>query len=151
MIRSPFSQHEDTPIQPIYAAGQRGTVELEAPFREALADLEGFERIWLLYYCDRAKPFEPRIVPYRDTEPRGLFATRAPARPNPLGLSAVRLLGVDIARGVLDVDDLDVLDGSPLIDIKPYVPAFDAFEGRVGWLERGLDRRRADGRFEPED
>ena len=116
-------------------------------FEPALDDLEGFERIWLLYWFDRAGAFTPRIVPYRDTREHGLFATRAPCRPNPIGLSVVRLLGRD--RTTLRVSGIDVLDGTPLLDIKPYIPTFDAHpSSKSGWFDESLeDRQTADGRF----
>ena len=113
-----------------------------------MQDLDGFERIWLLYWFDRATPAQLVVTPYLDTVPRGLFSTRAPARPNPIGLSAVRLLG--IVGGTLQVEGLDVLDNTPLLDIKPYVPAFDAFQAkRIGWCARVRSiSTAADGRFE---
>ena len=146
-IRSPFREAAGTPIQPAYAEGVEGQVVLEEPFAEALDDLEGFERVWLVYWMDRAAPFRPRVVPYRDTREHGLFATRSPCRPNPIGLSVVRLLRRE--GRVLHVAGVDVLDGTPLIDLKPYVPEFDAHPAsKAGWFEEaGADRRTADGRF----
>ena len=148
VIRTPFSEQRETPIQPAYAQGVRGTLEVDPAYREALADLDGFERIWVIYRFDRAKAFQPLVVPYRDAVVRGLFATRAPSRPNPIGLSVLRLLGID--GTVVHVTDVDVLDGTPLLDIKPYVPAFDAFpDAAAGWLDAaGTGRTRADRRFE---
>lgn len=147
IIRSPHRGVAGTPIQPAYAEECEGEVVVEERLAPALADLEGFERIWLLYGFHRAGPFQPRVVPYRDDREHGLFATRAPCRPNPIGLSVVRLLGRD--RNVLRVAGLDVLDRTPLYDIKPYVPAFDAFgASKAGWLdEHRAQRTRADGRF----
>jgi len=147
IIHSPFTEPRGTPIQPVYAADFEGTVEVFETFRDALADLDGFERIWLLYWCDRAARCQLRVVPYRDARQRGLFATRAPSRPNPIGLSCVRLLGVSGCR--LRVGELDILDGTPLLDVKPYVPAFDSFAGvRSGWLDRAASGRViADDRF----
>ena len=100
---------------------------------------------------DRAAPFKPRVVPYRDTRERGLFATRSPCRPNPIGLSAVRVLRRE--GRVLHVADIDILDGTPLLDLKPYVPEFDAHaDSAAGWLgETTEDRRCADGRFHSEE
>ncbi len=148
VIRTPFAEQRETPIQPVYAQGVRGALELDPEYEEALRDLDGFERIWVLYAFDRARAFEPLVVPYRDQVPRGLFATRAPSRPNPVGLSVFRLLGIEGA--VVRVADVDVLDGTPLLDIKPYVPAFDAFpDAAAGWLDAaGTGRTRADRRFE---
>lgn len=147
VIRSPFAAQAGTPIQPATAGLAAGRVELFPQYAEALSDLDGFERIWLVYAFDRAGPWAPRVVPYRDTVLRGLFATRAPTRPNPIGLSVVRLVAV---RGaVLEVQGVDVLDGTPLLDIKPYVPEFDAFpDSGAGWLAPGRSAvGTADGRF----
>ena len=147
VIRTPFQQAAGTPIQPTFAEGVEGEVVIDEQFEEALADIDGFERIWLVYWMDRAGPYRPRVVPYRDTRERGLFATRSPCRPNPIGLSVVRLLR---RQGrTLHVADVDILDRTPLLDIKPYVPDFDALRpSRGGWLDGSAeDRRRADERF----
>jgi len=149
VIHSPFKEQAGTPIQPGWGGdASEGAVELFEEFAEGLADLDGFERIWLLYLLHRAAPFKLTVVPYRDTVERGLFATRAPSRPNPIGLSCVKLLGVQGRR--LRVAELDILDGAPLLDIKPYSPRFDAWpEAKAGWLDADAGgRERADGRFE---
>jgi tRNA-Thr(GGU) m(6)t(6)A37 methyltransferase TsaA len=147
VIRSPHLAPEGTPIQPAYATRCEGQVVLDPAFEAALTDLDGFERIWLVYWFDRAGPYKPRVVPYRDTREHGLFATRSPCRPNPIGLSVVRLLGRE--GNVLRVGGIDILDGTPLLDIKPYVPEFDAHAAsKAGWFdERREDRREADDRF----
>ena len=147
VIRSPFTAAVGTPIQPAYARGAAGEVVVAEPYVEALDDIEGFERVWLIYWMDRVGRFQPRVTPYRDTRAHGLFATRAPCRPNPIGLSAVRLLRREGC--ILHVADLDIIDGTPLLDIKPYVPEFDAYpQSRAGWFEEpGEDRRVADDRF----
>ena len=149
VIRSPHVSVAGTPIQPAFAEQVEGTVVLDEDLEPALADIDGFERIWLVYWLDRAAPFRPRVVPFRDVRERGLFATRAPCRPNAVGLSVVRLLGRK--RNVLRVRGLDILDGTPLLDIKPYVPQFDAHPGSAaGWFdERAEDRHVADDRFAP--
>jgi len=146
-IRSAFADAEGTPIQPAYANGAEGRVVVDAAWAEALDDIDGFERIWLLYWMDRVGEARVKVVPYRDDRERGLLATRSPCRPNPIGLSAVRLVRRE--GNVLHVADLDVLDGTPLLDIKPYVPAFDAHAvSRAGWLDLTTsDRRVADTRF----
>jgi tRNA (adenine37-N6)-methyltransferase len=148
IIHSPHQKAEGTPIQAARAAGVQGAVEVFPEYAAGLRDLDGFERIWLVYWFDRAKPAELIVTPYLDTTPHGLFATRAPCRPNPIGLSAVRLLG--IAGSVLQVEGLDILDNTPLLDIKPYIPAFDAFDAkRVGWCADVQGHAEvADGRFE---
>lgn len=148
-IHSPFAAAAGTPIQPAYAGGAEGRVVVEAAWAEALDDLDGFERIWLLYWMDRVDGARTKVVPYRDVHERGLFATRSPCRPNPIGLSVVRLVRRE--GTVLHVADVDVLDGTPLLDVKPYVPAFDAHPGsRAGWFDLTTsDRRTADDRFHP--
>ncbi len=149
VIRTPHKVPEGMPIQPFKAAGIRGTVEVAPRFGEALKDLEGFDRVWLIYWFHKSKEAEPVVIPYMDDTPRGLFATRAPSRFNAIGISAVTLLSIDENR--LEVEDVDMLDGTPLLDIKPYVPRFDCYpDSRYGWLE-GIDpdanEGRADTRF----
>ena len=148
IIHSPHKQAAGTPVQAALAVGVRGTVEVFPEYAAGLRDLDGFERIWLVYWFDRAKPVELVVTPYLDTTRRGLFATRAPCRPNPIGLSAVRLL--EIVGNILQVDGLDILDNTPLLDIKPYIPAFDAFDARrIGWCGSANGGSfAADGRFE---
>ena len=147
VIHTPFSEQDGTPIQPGCSKGAEGTVVVDEPYRPALRDLEGFERVWLVFQFHRAGQWKPLVTPYRDVVERGLFATRAPVRPNPIGISVVRLLSVAADR--LVVADVDMLDGTPLLDIKPYVPEFDAYpDARAGWLETAAEGRdRADGRF----
>ncbi|MCG6896546.1 MAG: tRNA (N6-threonylcarbamoyladenosine(37)-N6)-methyltransferase TrmO [Thiocapsa sp.] len=149
IIHSPFADPAEMPIQPTGAAGVTGTVEMFEAFREGLADLDGFSHIILLYHFHRSRGFDLRVVPFLDSQPRGLFATRAPKRPNPIGVSVVALDRVD--GGSLHVRNVDILDGTPLLDIKPYVPAFDApSDVRCGWLEkahRTVAKHRSDNRF----
>jgi tRNA (adenine37-N6)-methyltransferase len=147
-IHSPFNEPGGTPIQSSLAQDTEGTVVVFPEYADALQDVCGFERVWLLYWLDRAPPPRLRVVPFRDEVEHGLFATRAPCRPNPIGLSCVRLLGIE--RNVLTIGGVDILDGTPLLDIKPYVPEFDAFpRSRAGWMENGGNRRTlADDRFD---
>ena len=149
IIRSPFKTPQGTPIQPSGAIGQLGRVELHSEYAPAVEDLMGFSHIYLIYHFHLAKTYAPKVVPFLDDRARGLFATRAPARPNSIGLSVVRLHGIEGVR--LDVKDIDVVDRTPLLDIKPYVPAFDRREAdRIGWLaekSKGAERVRDDGRF----
>ena len=149
IIRTPHTGEKGAPIQSSIAKDTEGTVEVFPEYREALSDLAGFERIWLLFWCDRAKPYKLKVVPYRDVILRGLFATRSPSRPNPIGISPVRLIAVDEAQGILKVKGVDMLDGTPILDIKPYVPEFDSHpEVKAGWLDDIKDKREtADGRF----
>jgi len=134
MIRSSFQQAAGTPIQSCMASGSEGRIELMPEYAEGLKDLEGFDRIWLLYWFDRAASAKLVVKPYMDDQPRGLFSTRAPSRFNPIGLSCVRLLAIEGA--VLRISDVDILDQTPLLDIKPYNPRFDAFPAeRCGWMD----------------
>jgi tRNA-Thr(GGU) m(6)t(6)A37 methyltransferase TsaA len=146
VIHSPFVEASGTPIQPA-AADATGCVEVFEPYRAGLADLDGFERIWLLYWFDRAGPTRLSVQPYMDDQARGLFATRAPCRPNPIGISCVRLTGIEGGR--LEIAEVDVLDGTPLLDIKPYAPPFDVYNvSRIGWLSGKTPAgRKADDRF----
>lgn len=148
-IHSPFTDLTDMPIQPTGAASAPGTVEILPEFAEGLKDLDGFSHIILIYHLHQARRVSLSVIPFLDSEPRGIFATRAPTRPNPIGLSVVRLLKIE--GNILFIEALDILDGTPLLDIKPYVPAFDGHpEARAGWLERGqanVRKAKSDGRF----
>jgi tRNA-Thr(GGU) m(6)t(6)A37 methyltransferase TsaA len=148
LIHTPFKQAEGTPIQGAAAKGGRGVVELFPQFMPGLQDVSGFDRIWLIYMLDRASAAQLLVRPYLDKEVRGVFATRSPARPNPIGLSAVRLLGIEENR--LLIADVDMLDNTPLLDIKPYVPEFDSFSlARAGWYTgKTAAGAVADDRFE---
>ncbi|MFN2219042.1 MAG: tRNA (N6-threonylcarbamoyladenosine(37)-N6)-methyltransferase TrmO, partial [Anaerolineae bacterium] len=131
------------------AGGIRGTVEVLPEFVAGLQDLDGFSHIILLYHFHRVSQVKLTVVPFLDVEPRGVFATRAPSRPNPIGLSIVRLLGIE--ANVLQIENVDIVNGTPLLDIKPYVPAFDHNQTeRTGWLETTKERveeKRSDDRF----
>lgn len=150
IIHTPFRQSQGTPIQSSVAGGSEGIVELMPEFATGLRDLAGFDRVWLLYLFHRSQDAQLMVRPYLDSQERGVFATRSPARPNGIGMSAVRLLAVEDNR--LHVADVDMLDGTPLLDIKPYVPAFDHFPvTRIGWYEGKSPKGVvADGRFEAE-
>jgi tRNA-Thr(GGU) m(6)t(6)A37 methyltransferase TsaA len=149
VIHTPFSKSEGMPIQPAGAAGATGTVEVLQKYQAGLKDLDGFSHIVLLYYFHRSWGFSLHVVPYLDSVTRGLFATRAPKRPNPIGLSVVQLDRIE--KGVLHIRNVDMLDGTPLLDIKPYVPDFDTqVDVRTGWLKNArkhVSSRRADDRF----
>ena len=148
VIHSPYTEAVGTPIQPSRAKGGPGQVEVYPEFVPGLADLDGFSHVILLCHLHRAKQHELRVIPYLDTVPRGLFATRAPSRPNPIGLSVVRLIGIE--GNVLSIEAIDLLDGTPVLDIKPCVGEFDCPEdARYGWLEEAHQRDAvADDRFE---
>ncbi|MBU0491612.1 MAG: tRNA (N6-threonylcarbamoyladenosine(37)-N6)-methyltransferase TrmO [Chloroflexi bacterium] len=149
VIHSPFQDVEGVPIQPAGAMGIKGSVEVWPEFAPGLKDLEGFSHLILLYHFHRVQEPQLVVTPFLDAQPRGVFATRAPKRPNPIGLSVVRLLQVE--GNTLQIENVDILDGTPLLDIKPYVPDFDHYTvDRVGWLEEAQGRvrgQRSDGRF----
>jgi tRNA-Thr(GGU) m(6)t(6)A37 methyltransferase TsaA len=149
VIHSPFRQPKGTPIQPSAGKDVEGLVEVFPEYEAGLRDVGGFSHIILVYHFHLAKPGPLQRKPYMDTQDRGVFAMRGPSRPNPIGLSIVRLVKVEENR--LIVQDVDIIDGTPLLDIKPYVPAFDARSvTRIGWLEqrvRKLPESRDDGRF----
>jgi tRNA-Thr(GGU) m(6)t(6)A37 methyltransferase TsaA len=151
MIHSQFKQATGTPIQPCRAGNSTGYVVMREEFTAGLADLAGFDRVWLIYYFHRATAAKMSVVPYRDTVERGLFATRVPARPNPVGMSCVRLL--DISGNILRLAEVDILDNTPLLDLKPYVPHYDNYPvQRCGWLDTVPDKPVvADDRFERKD
>jgi len=132
VIRTPHTDSAKTPIQPRYARGIEGTIEIDPAYEAGLKDLEGFSHIILLFHLHRAKPPHLTVIPFMEDNPRGVFATRSPTRPNPIGLSVVRLLRRE--GRILYVADVDILDGTPLLDIKPYIERFGV-EGpvRSGW------------------
>ena len=149
IIHSLHKDSKGTPIQPTAAEGTPGQVELLPQYAPGLKDLEGFSHIILLYHFDRVGQVNLEVKPFLDDKLHGVFATRAPVRPNPIGLSIVRL--IDIDDNWLTIEDVDILDGTPLLDIKPYVDKFDVRESeRQGWLENHIARlpgKQDDGRF----
>jgi tRNA-Thr(GGU) m(6)t(6)A37 methyltransferase TsaA len=139
VIRSPHTQREDMPCQAVRSQAE-GTIEVDPRYAAGLLDIEGFSHIILIYVFDRAGSPQLIVTPFLDDRSHGVFATRHPHRPNPVGLSVVELLSRD--GPVLHVRGLDVLDGTPLLDIKPYVPQFDHHPAsRTGWLQGQEDDR----------
>lgn len=136
IIHTPHKQREGMPIQTVKAVGADGQVEVEKQYRPALIDLDGFSHIILLYHFHQSCKAALTVRPFLDDTKHGLFATRHPDRPNPIGLSVVRLMRVELdPQPILYVRNVDMLDGSPLLDIKPYVPAFDVHPAnRTGWI-----------------
>ncbi|HAF62670.1 MAG TPA: tRNA (N6-threonylcarbamoyladenosine(37)-N6)-methyltransferase TrmO [Anaerolineaceae bacterium] len=148
-IHSPYMKVEDMPIQPTGAINVRGKITLFDEYITATKDLEGFSHIYLIYHFHKVTDWLPLITPFLDDQSHGLFSTRAPKRPNPIGLSVVKLLGID--KNTLLIENVDILDGTPVLDIKPYVPAFDQPESaRIGWLEgkaASVENQTSDERF----
>ena len=137
------------PIQPTSESSGLGTVEIYTEFIDGLKDLGGFSHIYLLYHFHKTRKPKLLVTPFLDTEAHGIFATRAPSRPNPIGISLVKI--VSLENNFIHVDHVDILDGTPLLDIKPYVPEFEnAHDVRVGWLEQvkgQIRTRKSDERF----
>lgn len=149
VIHTPFKMKEGMPIQPAGASGFRGTVELKQEFTEGLLDLDGFSHIILIYHFHQSYGFELQVTPFLDDKPHGVFATRAPKRPKPVGISVVRLPG--ISANIIEIANVDMLDGTPLLDIKPYIPAFDVPQAeKTGWMNHAKNRLndiKSDDRF----
>jgi len=149
IVHSPFKEPKGTPIQPAAAKGTRGIVEIFPEYAEGLKDIEGFSHIILLYHFHLSKWSALLAKPYMDNEAHGVFAMRGPSRPNAIGLSVVNLVKVE--GNTLHIQDVDIVDGTPLLDIKPYVPEFDTRQVTgIGWLEKNvhkLSTSKDDGRF----
>jgi tRNA (adenine37-N6)-methyltransferase len=145
IIHTPFATKEECPIQPLYASGAVGRVEVFEEFAEGLQDIEGFSHIYLLYLLDRAGQIELVRGTFLDDTPHGIYASRHPCRPNGIGMSIVKLVGRE--KNILTVEGIDVLDQTPLIDIKPYIPKFDSFESASeGWFADKQWRSKPVGR-----
>lgn len=133
IIHTPYKSKQETPIQPYKSTG-RGKVEVFKPYQTGLIDIEGFSHLILIYQFHKSKGYKLQVKPFLDDEKKGLFATRYPRRPNQLGLTVVKLLARE--GNILLVKGIDMIDGTPLLDIKPYVPEFNPKdEIRVGWLK----------------
>ncbi|MEW8013667.1 MAG: tRNA (N6-threonylcarbamoyladenosine(37)-N6)-methyltransferase TrmO [Candidatus Sedimenticola endophacoides] len=149
IIHTRFTSLEEMPIQPAGARDERAEIVIDPKYTEGLKDLDGFSHLYLIYRFHLSDGYALTVTPFLDKKPRGLFATRAPRRPNPIGLSLVRLEKVQDNR--MSVFGADVIDGTPLLDIKPYVPAFDGVEdAKSGWVSASKDQladKRSDRRF----
>ena len=149
IIHTPHKKAEGTPIQPKGAKGIKGQVEVYPEYKKGLKDLDGFSHIILLFHCHLSGNYSLRQKPFMDEEKHGIFAMRGPSRPNPIGLSVVKLK--DVKGNMLEIENVDIIDETPLLDIKPYVPEFDQNEvEKIGWLGdnvQKLSEARDDGRF----
>jgi tRNA-Thr(GGU) m(6)t(6)A37 methyltransferase TsaA len=149
VVHSPFKAPQDVPIQAAAARGVSGYVEVAREYVEGLRDVEGFSHLILVYHCHLAQDYSLLVRPFLDKRLHGVFSTRAPSRPNPIGVSVVRLTKKE--KNILHIQDVDIIDGTPLLDIKPFVPKFDQREAeRIGWLTEKIDKMhssRDDGRF----
>jgi tRNA (adenine37-N6)-methyltransferase len=150
VIRTPHTDIKNMPIQPIAAEGIKGYIELLPEYVAGLKDMEGFSHITLVYRFHKIVGFELEVIPFMDTEKRGIFSCKAPKRPNAIGISTVKLIA--IGGNIIHIEQVDMLDGTPLIDIKPFYPRYDNRENvTIGWLEKNkdlpLEKLRADERF----
>ncbi|OPX60166.1 MAG: S-adenosyl-L-methionine-binding protein [Methanobacterium sp. PtaB.Bin024] len=150
-IHSPFKDLHGMPIQPVGAEGVKGKIEIKKEYEEGLKDLDGFSHIILIYHLHLCNGHSLMVKPFLDTVKRGIFATRAPKRPNPIGLSVVKLDKVE--GNIIHISNVDILDGTPLLDIKPYIPHFNACmdeEVRIGWFDdkkHEAKEKKSDKRF----
>jgi len=151
-IRSPFCDLVNMPVQPKGARDTYATIEFDKEYEEGLKDLDGFSHVYLIYHFHKVKEAKLSVVPFNDktNTPRGVFSTRTPMHPNGLGLSVVEL--VSVKENVVTIKGVDILDGTPLLDIKPYIENFDKVEteARSGWMQASLDevsKKRSDDRF----
>ncbi|MBN2028965.1 tRNA (N6-threonylcarbamoyladenosine(37)-N6)-methyltransferase TrmO [bacterium] len=149
IIHTPFRDLRGVPIQPAFDQRNQGTIELKKEYLDGLKDLDGFSHILIIYHFHLSKGYRLHVVPFLDTVLRGLFATRAPKRPNPIGISLVKLIKIE--GSIVHIEDIDVVDGTPLLDIKPYIRQFDEVEDyRSGWLSGKIGRGnqvKSDDRF----
>jgi tRNA-Thr(GGU) m(6)t(6)A37 methyltransferase TsaA len=149
IIHSPYKEIEGMPIQPCAAIGVTGTVEIKQEYVNGLKDIDGFSHIILIYHFHVSKGYSLEVIPFLDDLSKGIFATRAPKRPNAIGLSIVKLIKVE--NNILHIEDVDILDNTPLLDIKPYVSIFDALDQtEVGWYAKAkynIKNRKSDLRF----
>jgi len=149
IINTPFNQKDGMPIQAIGAKGIKGTITLDKKFKAGLDDLEGFSHIYLIYHFHKSDNYTLKTKPFLDDKSHGVFSTRAPQRPNPVGISVVKLIG--IKGNILEIENVDMLDGTPLLDIKPYIPGFDHHEAeKSGWATGktgNINTVKSDNRF----
>jgi tRNA (adenine37-N6)-methyltransferase len=143
VLRSPYTALDGMPLQTVAATEVEATVDLDARVHGALRDLDGFSHLWLIAHLHRVDGWTPEVTPFLDDDrPRGVLATRSPRHPNPVGLSLVELLAVE--PGALRIRGIDLLDGTPVLDVKPYVPLFDArVDVRTGWFADAAERVRS--------
>jgi tRNA-Thr(GGU) m(6)t(6)A37 methyltransferase TsaA len=150
IIHTPHKEIKNMPIQPLAAKGIKGIIEILPEYAEGLKDLEGFSHITLFYHFHKINGYELQVIPFMDTEKRGIFSCKAPKRPNAIGLSTVKLIKIEGNK--LHIEEADMLNGTPLLDIKPFYPKYDNRENvKIGWLEKSQtlppEKLRADERF----
>jgi tRNA (adenine37-N6)-methyltransferase len=149
-IYTPHTDIKNMPIQPIAAEGIKGYIKIDPAYVAGLKDLDGFSHITLLYHFHKIKGYELEVIPFMDTESHGIFATKSPKRPNAIGTSTVKLIGIE--GDTIHIEQVDMLNETPLIDIKPFYPRYDnRHDVKIGWLEKNknmpLEKLRSDERF----
>ncbi len=148
-IYTPHDSNVGVPVQPIYANGIKGKIVLNEEYLDGISDLEGFSHITILFHLHKSNTYKLKVIPFLDDVFRGVFSTRAPKRPNAIGLSTVKLNSIN--GNVLEIENVDILNGTPLLDIKPYIPEFDYHEGtKLGWYankKNNISSRTSDNRF----
>ncbi len=148
-IKTPFSDKKNMPIQPTGAKGIEGTIEINAEFTEGLKDLDGFSHIVLIYLFHQSNGYNLQVIPFMDDKIHGVFSTRAPRRPNPIGMSVVKLN--KIVNNILYIENIDVLNGTPVLDVKPFIPDVDSPKvTKLGWLDgrsKKMADKKSDNRF----
>jgi tRNA-Thr(GGU) m(6)t(6)A37 methyltransferase TsaA len=149
IINSPVKTKEDMPIQPTGDKGINGEIKIYSEFSEGLVDLDGFSHIILIYHLHLSTGSSLKVIPFMDNNSHGIFSTRSPKRPNPIGLSVVKLNKIE--KNILFIENIDILDGPPLLDIKPFIPDVDCPNvDKLGWLEGKSDKmknKKSDKRF----
>jgi len=150
IIHSDFTDKSGMPIQPSSAIGKKGSIKLLPEYTEGLKDLDGFSHIIVIYHFHKSEGHDLQTIPFLDNKAHGIFAVRAPKRPNSIGLSVLKLIRVE--ENILHVENIDILDDTPVLDIKPYIPEFDAAENvKIGWVEKSKGKikgKMSDRRFE---
>jgi len=148
-IQTPYTSLEKMPIQPKGAQEVIASINIKREYAKGLKDLEGFSHIYLIYYFHEAKRSELEVIPFMDTQSRGVFSTRSPLRPSHIGMSLTQLVSVN--DNIVTIRGIDVLDGTPLLDIKPYIPQFESLDDvRTGWMNKKASQvsdARSDDRF----
>jgi len=149
-VKSKFTKKSGMPVQPSAAKGIAGMVEVFPEYEKGLKDLDGFSHIILIYHFHKSEGFQLETTPFLDSVPRGIFAIRAPRRPNSIGLSVLKLIKIE--NNILYVENIDILDGTPVLDIKPYIPDFEGVENvKIGWLTKSKEKaktKKSDDRFD---
>ncbi len=141
IIHTPFKGQESVPVQPVFGKDIEGRVEVFEEYSDGLQDIDGFSHIILIYHLHKSKGFNLKVKPHWSDQLHGVFTTRSPRRPNPIGISVVEL--IEVKGNTLIIRGIDILDETPLLDIKPYIPEFDSFNvKKIGWFQKEIEKIR---------